>query len=589
MKKLNNKNNYKKIISLLSVFFVFTSFLFSQTELTNLNATWTNVIGGKVISKPETTSYGFVSITDGKTIFSISNNGILLWEKPLYTSKAIIKTISDDFILTITNSNKKITLLNPSGVGLWSKNTDWEIIDKPFEGRDGRFFLRGKDKVCCYGINGICKWEISTAEQSMLPVQELNDGSFEVFLKEIYEGKTKALRISPFGNIIEEIIFSGIVSKTNASKDGVLLCFTDGSAGLFSVEKNKAVNKWVLKTEDSKIAKKSENIFVSEKDLNYCFYLTQNTQGGIKAYQVNTKDGKIMNEISVPEINISEITDSALNQNGLFLQNEKTAVLYNSNGKLLWNGKLPDKKNTPYLHSVLTQNMELVLFFNDWSMNSYRTLQKVSKKTNTQNKLNYNENYKIDTSVYDTLFRFSFNNNLVNEERIMSLKSGYYAEDEIKYVSEAESAMQAYIKHLKANNTGSRVEKSIFETNTASMELFFSTLPYFGSDEFSHYIAKLLLLEKNQSLLNMILSGVQKNAYDPNGEILDALEKLASSKSKLDSSLIDNIFDAVYSVCRFMGRPAYNKSGKKILNKFLSGNSNKKALDTLKKISELDL
>ena len=81
--------------------------------------------------------------------------------------------------------------------------------------------------------------------------------------------------------------------------------------------------------------------------------------------------------------------------------------------------------------------------------------------------------------------------------------------------------------------------------------------------------------------------------YDPDGKLLSAIEKNAELAGTKDSVYCNIICDAVYSICLFMGRPAYNKQGKDIIKRFMgnnySSNTRLYARDTLKKIISLEL
>ena len=81
--------------------------------------------------------------------------------------------------------------------------------------------------------------------------------------------------------------------------------------------------------------------------------------------------------------------------------------------------------------------------------------------------------------------------------------------------------------------------------------------------------------------------------YDPDGKLLEAIERNAVKAGNKDSAYLNTICDAVYSICRFMGRPAWNKKGKQILKSFMgagySFNTRTYARDTLKKIISLEL
>ena len=95
------------------IFLISSFFLYSQENLNKFNTSWSNVISGKVISKPSISSFGFTFIADSRTIMSFSNQGTLLWEKNLSDWRdAKLLSLPQDFYLLLNKSNRKISLLN---------------------------------------------------------------------------------------------------------------------------------------------------------------------------------------------------------------------------------------------------------------------------------------------------------------------------------------------------------------------------------------------------------------------------------------------------------------------------------------------
>lgn len=578
--------------------FTFLSFFLcsnlpGQQKLSNLNTSWSQVLGGKFLSKPVLTPYGFIGATDGRTIASISNNGAILWEQNFQVNSAsIINTVSDDFTLAVTNGNKKITLLNPSGVPLWSKVLDEEITDKAYEGRDGRFFLRGKNVIYCFGINGICKWMINTEELSSIPVQELNDGSLIFFLKELSDNKTRALRITPFGKALEDITFAGEILNACTTKDGIFLSFSDGSAGLFSLDlkENKAVNKFVLNKD--MYQKSPLNFFCSDRRLRNGVFITQHGNGS-SLYFIDSDKGMIIWEKTIPELNIKNIKEVKLTSQGFFICDTARAFYFNPEGILLWNSLMPENKNrSSWKEALFTNNNTLVIFKDNWTMDGYLVNQSVNSGSREKEFDYYLDYLKVDSSVYSNLYLFEFNSEITSPDRLQKLESGFYGEEEIKFTSDILSAAEAYMKETSGSQFGGRTELSVFKTNTSELQSILNQLPYYGTRYTTNLTAKLLKKETNVSLLNSLLSGLQKDGYDPDGEILEALELLAGQTSIKNVNTQLNICDAVYSVCRFMGRPAYNKSGKTILKNFMYPANNSrvrtKARETLEMIGKLE-
>ena len=105
-------------------------FLYSQDKLTNINASWTSVLPGKVVYQPEVSSYGFAVMTDARDLEVFSNNGKLVWDKHLKKFNSPFFTfLKDDFLTIITDSGKHLALINPDGKELWYIDLDFKITD----------------------------------------------------------------------------------------------------------------------------------------------------------------------------------------------------------------------------------------------------------------------------------------------------------------------------------------------------------------------------------------------------------------------------------------------------------------------------
>ena len=66
---------------------------------------------------------------------AFSNSGKLLWEKHLRNFQSpSFNFLTNDFVAVFTDSGTKLSLLNPDGIELWSKDFNYKIIDKAFSG-----------------------------------------------------------------------------------------------------------------------------------------------------------------------------------------------------------------------------------------------------------------------------------------------------------------------------------------------------------------------------------------------------------------------------------------------------------------------
>lgn len=577
---IRNKKNFLKIIFIS--LFCFSS-LYAQEKLSFLNTSWSNIIPGTVVAEPAVTSYGFCVATDGRMLSAFSNNGVLLWEKSTSSSKDVsITALPEDFTILWDNKKSEIKVLNPSGKIIWTKSLSYKLNKKPYAGRDGRFFISGDNVIECYGINGICKWSIETVNQKKLPLQELSDGSIILFLQEC-KGKTKALRISPFGKLLEEITFTGEVKNAITTKDGVYLIFTDGSSGLFSVVNGLSKNKWVLN-------KKSKNstLLVSENEYVFLELLSNK----VIVDKINYKDGTVTETFEIENINGNDLKLSELTSSGIIIADSKNCYLYSLDGSKKWSALMPEQKSgNKWNYVFFTNDNHLVFCLEDWSINAYLTSQ-IFHSNNKSKKSNYNNYYKIDTKLFDYLYTEKINNDFISDERYKDLSDGYYGEKEIEYASDLYSILSAYLSEkTKLNYADKKV--SVFDLDAYGMQCSFSQLALYGTSDSASYFAKLLSNTTEKIYIKTLLSGISKCGYDPDGKILDVLERIVPTFNHNDNDLLKLSCDAVSSICLFMGRPAFNTKGKEILKKLLypsyESNTRDYAIKTLEKIINMDL
>lgn len=584
----------KYLVSFLILFCIYST-IFSQEILSAVNSSWTTVIPGKVICEPSATSYGFSLITDAQQISAFSNSGKILWEKQLERSRnAFVSTLKDDFFAVVTSNGSKLSLLNPSGCEIWSREIDFQIIDKPFSGRDGRFFIRGSNILECYGINGICRWRIETQEQSNLPVLELNDGSLVIFLKEKNQNKTLGLRVSPFGEILEEITFSGEILKAFSCEQGILLNFTDGTAGLFTVIDNAAQNKWVLLISvNDKTQIQNSTFLVSQNKQKVAFLLPSQNQAEI--YLINQKDGSISYSFIIENINGYKLCEKYINNDGILLTDDTSARFYSLEGIDLWNAKLPSQTGKEkYNYTFITQDNHIIFCGENWSLNAYRFSQSSQQKTgNYEEPRDYPEFIKPENNLFALQYTNTIDKAFISEQRFSSLKNGNYGPKEILWLSEMLGNCQAYQSTMQTSDFGTHKERSAFETDTAAVNKMLQQLPLYATVSTVDYTAYFLKNISNSSLIQTLLLSISNNGYDPEGKILDSIEIISSKYSTKSDRLICATCDAVYSICLFMGRPAFNSKGKNILARFLLPDFSIKARtyarNTLKKIADLDL
>jgi len=187
-----NKTLCKQFFTLI-LFFPSIGFVFSQSTVLGTKS-WQTVLSGNVLSKIEPSSYGFVVITEGRLLNAFSENGQILWQRNLaQKGSGFCVSMNGDFVYTAID--KKLSLFNTSGIALWTIETKTPIVEKPLPGWDGRLFVREKNAISSYTINGLLRFRLEVSDGLDCPLLTLNDGSLLYMQKKNLSGKSTALRI----------------------------------------------------------------------------------------------------------------------------------------------------------------------------------------------------------------------------------------------------------------------------------------------------------------------------------------------------------------------------------------------------------
>jgi hypothetical protein len=546
-------------------------------SISGQEASWSTVISGEAVCPPQQTSYGFAVLTDGRMISACTESGTVLWQRAVPGKPDPFITVLDgDFLVTI-NDSQTLSLTNPSGLTLWSVRIPFQISAAPSEGRDGRIFVCGRENIACYGIKGICKWCITTDEQSSIPLQELPDGSLVAFLSQPVNQKTAAIRISPFGEILERITFAGTVASAASCSQGILLTFSGGGAGLCTLKDGREVDTaWALSADNSLFAGNSgsgSSVFLPlSPDLAA---LVQPSSGSAKITFFTIADGKITSSSTIPRINVTKLIYKAAYDNGFLLAGADRASYISSDGSCIWSADLPDMNSTRQAWNYLTYTPGGYLIFcrTSWAVAGYRVMQNIHTNHATGNKTvkpDYSAFIKRSSSYFD-IYAISgqLENGLSGRDRLVELQRGMYGKKETKWTRQISDASRSYLSVLRSSNTGGRTASSVFSADITGTDNMLRQLSYYGTSAFPPLIAQLITAENTNTHMHTLLAAAADCAYDPDGSLLDSLDSALFKIPAGNDFLLSALCDAVYSICRFMGRPAFYLHGKDILTKLM--------------------
>ncbi len=569
--------------------------------LSSENAGWTAVISGKAICPPCQTSYGFAVLTDAKMISACTDNGKILWERKVPGHPDPFLTVfSSDFLLSICGKNE-LSLINPSGLTLWSVKVPFEIKNNPKAGLDCRIFVKGEKNIACYSINGICKWTLETEALRKENLMQMNDGSLIALCQAEENGKTTAVRISPFGEMLETITFSGKILSAGEDVSGLMLYFSDGSAGMCFIKENKASTKWTIPYSDRAFSNTIPSYPAEFIELNaQKAALAANCSRGTRVLVFNTSDGRVSDFFDVPQkFEETILFKSTKNGQNIFLSGRQNAFLYSTSGTEVWKADFPKSGDifSKWNQIILTEKTNLVICSTNWAMAGFKISQNISKKTEQQKfpKKTYESFLKPDSSSLAFLdFSETLPERMTGTDRIQILKNGNYGSKEKEYLSGLKDFCRAYREfQMQKASRPSLVQKSIFERDYTGVENAIMQIAEFGTDFFIPDLASIIRNENNPALLTAALRAVSECPFDPDSRILKNIEIRAKSLPASSDSTFYAICDAVLEICRFMGRPAFYNYGMDIITVFMSPQYSSNVRDytrlTLKKIAQLKI
>ena len=158
---------------------------------------------------------------------------------------------------------------------------------------------------------------------------------------------------------------------------------------------------------------------------------------------------------------------------------------------------------------------------------------------------------------------------LSGSERIEQLSAGMYGRDEIEWTSDITAACASYLASIQGGTTGTRSPVTVFTSDITGTDAMLRQLAYYGTSQFPHLIAKLITAERNRTHLRTLIEAAGECGYDPDGYLLDAVDRTFFTIPSNDDSLLTTLCGTIYSLCRFMGRPAFFSHGRSILSRLL--------------------
>lgn len=560
-------------------FFFLILLIFSSFLAFSNSPKWEIVTSGAPVFSPFNTSYGFSFFNDGRMVVSFSNNGTKLYEKRLAEKPSnLVSVTQNDFFYVVSESKKSLTCYNPDGLALWTKHFEQEIISKPQIGFDGRVFVHSKKTAFCFGINGKQKWKLDFSEDVSEKSHTLNDGSLLFFYQKEVDKKTKALRVSPFGQMLEDVTFAGSVVDSIQAQNGLYLLFSEGTIGFCSVNDKKIQSVWAVQNTVNINSTNKSKLFEYN---NYVFAASINGEYSL----VNTKT----KELVFKKAN-KKIAPNTKDDLTVFFDSQKLIILSKNQNSLYvysldYNGKEVFSFEEPISNSdfgFYTRSGYVVILDSNWCVKGFLPYQNIFA------------NQTSDNPKRKMYSQFNFEPSKISKKQYSSvLLAGNYGIEEENIISHIHSELELFVEQ---QNTSGVVDNFTFpEPSSFSSVIDAMNLACLSEVDFSAQIANVIRSTKDTAILKSAFFYASQNGYDPNHSMINSIEnKFFSSFSVIaEDSFYFGLCDSVYNICKTMGSPVLYNQGKRILTKLLTSNFNNKVknyiLQTINNIISLQI
>ena len=531
-------------------------------DLSSVKPNKVNVLGGAALAEPVRSDVGYTVPVEGKILYTFDGEGDIVWTHGI-SSKPDSISVGKGGMFFVVSRKSVLSLVNPSGRELWKVKVGFKIEGKPFSGRDGRVIVRDGGHLACYGIKGIRRWSLEIADQDIaLPLVELNDGRIIVFLTQTIDGKSTAVTLSPFGETLEELTFSGLVEYVASCGDGVLLSFADGSIGLCSVQGGKTVSRWVRSGAETAFFG-AATIIPSVFNSREAAFISG---APAKLLYVNTLSGKIETEAKTG-INSAAIRYKAETCQGLVFADAGHIECYGRDGLPVWKASYSNASACPYLY--VSDEGFIVFCGKDWVISSYRVKQNLSAGVSSYKEpgiAQYSALYSTDSASSSELLGRAISP--AEAERMRAdWKNGDFGVTEKDYLSVLNNEISSMSIAYTTVASGRMAPEYAYFVNNPSYcrEVLFSAASS-GLWTFAPYVQQMLKNSKDDSLSYTLVKAAGEIAFDSDGALLDALFMTACRTPAGKDATLFAICDSVYEICRFMGRPAFMKKGNEILS-----------------------
>ena len=253
---------------------------------------------------------------------------------------------------------------------------------------------------------------------------------------------------------------------------------------------------------------------------------------GVTVYKLRSTDGFVEESKTISDIDGTALLKAELSDTGIFTADSNKAVLLDYDYKEIWSANMPvNVRNKTINQIAYLQNDYLVFCSKNWSMDAYHTSNIKTVHKNIQS--DYSSFAPLVLTEIDYYTQAGFFNAIKDSSIPTKIKDGNYSTKEQQWLTQSLSVARLYFLDATSSDFGIHTEKSVFETDSAGFEAILIQLALLCTDQTQASAASIISESRNKLYCRTLLSNIY--GYDPDGKLLDAIERNVSHASSSDS------------------------------------------------------
>jgi hypothetical protein len=229
----------------------------------------------------------------------------------------------------------------------------------------------------------------------------------------------------------------------------------------------------------------------------------------------------------------------------------------------------------------------LTIFTNNWVIELYR-IRQTTKSSDNKIKIKkanlYKDFIEMNNAAKSNYITGSIITKNIEQDMKKKFLNGFKDNSEEKYISILNDEITNIHYEWTYSPNSFANEELFYISNLAYCEKVLNLLSDSGIFINTKKIASLIKNCNDETMLHKLIKTAGKIKYDPDGDLLAALDYILRNKVKTkDNFLLTEIANSCYEICKFMGRPSFFERGQDMLTYMLYPQFDTKVKDNARK------